>query len=138
MAQNRTITGQILSNDDDAPMPGVTVTIKGTTRGTITDAMGNYSIAAPQNSVLVYSSVGSVGQEVRIDNQSVINLKLVSDSRQLTEVVVTALGIQKEKKGLGFSQTQLDNKELTIARTTNLTNALSGKIAGVRIAGNYR
>ena len=136
MAQNRTITGQILSNDDDAPMPGVTVTIKGTTRGTITDAMGNYSIAAPQNSILVYSSVGSVGQEVRIDNQSVINLKLVSDSRQLTEVVVTALGIQKEKKGLGFSQTQLDNKELTIARTTNLTNALSGKIAGVRIAGS--
>ena len=63
MAQNRTITGKILSNDDDSPMPGVTVTIKGTTRGTITDAMGDYSIAAPQNAILVYSSVGSIGRK---------------------------------------------------------------------------
>lgn len=135
-AQDRTITGQVTSQDDDTPLPGVNITIKGTSRGTTTNSEGKYTLSITGNPTLVYSFVGSIAQEVTVGNQSVINVRLTSDQRQLGEVVVTALGIQKEAKGLGFSQASINNQELTVGRTTNIANALSGKIAGVRIAGS--
>jgi len=135
-AQDRVLTGQIISQEDGTALPGVNVTIKGTTRGTTTNSEGKYSLNVAANTTLVFSFVGSVAQEIAVGNQSVINVRLVSDQRQLGEVVVTALGIQKEAKGLGFSQTSINNQELTVGRTTNIANALSGKIAGVRITGS--
>lgn len=136
VAQDRTVTGQVLADNDGSPIPGANIAIKGTSRGTTTDANGKYTISAPQDAVLVYSFVGTVSQDIKIGNQSIINVRLASDQRQLTEVVVTALGIQKEAKGLGFSQSSINNQELTVGRTTNIANALSGKVAGVRIGSS--
>jgi len=134
-AQERQITGKVTSNEDGSSLPGVNVTIKGTSRGTTTDASGSYRISVPDKTVLVFSFVGMVTREVNVGNQTVLNVQLSSDARQLGEVIVTAFGIEKEKKGVGFSQAQLNNAELTVARTTNIANALSGKVAGVRVSG---
>ncbi|AQG78489.1 SusC/RagA family TonB-linked outer membrane protein [Spirosoma montaniterrae] len=135
-AQERTITGRITSAEDGTPIPGASVAIKGTNRGTTTDANGTYRLGVGTADRLVVSFVGMLNQEVEIGNRSVIDVSLKADSRQLNEVVVTALGVQKEAKGLGFSQTTIKNEELTVGRTTNIANALSGKIAGVRISGS--
>ncbi len=135
-AQERTITGRITSAEDGSPIPGASVAIKGTNRGTTTDADGAYRLGVGAADRLVVSFVGMLNQEVEIGNRSVIDVSLKADSRQLNEVVVTALGVQKEAKGLGFSQATIKNEELTIGRTTNIANALSGKVAGVRISGS--
>lgn len=103
-AQERRVTGTVSANEDGTTMPGVSVVIKGTTRGTNTDANGNYSISVPdKGGRLVFSFVGSVQQEAEIGNQSVINIKLASDSRQLSEVVVTGTGVATTKAKLGIA-----------------------------------
>ncbi|RYC71639.1 SusC/RagA family TonB-linked outer membrane protein [Spirosoma sordidisoli] len=135
-AQERIVSGKITNVEDGTPIPGASVSIKGTNRGTTTDVNGTYRLNVGTDNGLVVSFVGMMSQEVEIGSRSVIDVALKPDSRQLTEVVVTALGIQKEAKGLGFSQTSINNQELTVGRTTNIANALSGKIAGVRIAGS--
>jgi TonB-linked SusC/RagA family outer membrane protein len=132
----RTVSGKVTSGEDGSPLPGVSVVVKGTSTGTTTDVEGSYKIAAPDNSTLVFSYVGFVTQEVQVGPRSVVDVTLASDEKLLSEVVVTALGIEKDKKGLGVSLKEVSNSELTIARTTNVVNALSGKIAGVRVAGN--
>jgi TonB-linked SusC/RagA family outer membrane protein len=134
-AQNRTVTGTVAAADDGQPIAGANVSVKGTTTGTTTDGGGTYRLTVPDDATLVFSFVGTLTQEIAVGNQTVINVRLQADTRQLEEVVVTALGIQKAAKGLGFSQNSLKNEELTVARTTNLVNSLSGKIPGVRIAG---
>jgi TonB-linked SusC/RagA family outer membrane protein len=136
LAQDRTVSGKVTSGEDGSSLPGVNVVIKGTTRGMVTNPDGNYTIAVPANATLSFSFVGFASKEVAVGSQTSINVSLEPDSRTLGEVVVTALGIQKEKKGLGFSEKTLNNTELTVARTTNVANALSGKVAGVRVAGN--
>lgn len=135
-AQERSISGRITSADDGSPIPGASVAIKGTNRGTTTDADGAYRLNVGNAGQLVVSFVGMLNQEVEIGNRTTIDVALRTDSRQLNEVVVTALGIQKEAKGLGFSQASINNQELTVGRTTNIANALSGKVAGVRITGS--
>ena len=135
-AQDKIITGKVISDDDSSPLPGVSINIKGTSKGTLTGSDGKYSINTPENTVLVFSFIGFGSREVKVIKQSEINVTLNVDTRVLNEVVVTALGIQKEKKGLGFSEKTLNNTELQVARTTNVANALAGKISGVRVAGN--
>ncbi|MFN4145281.1 MAG: carboxypeptidase-like regulatory domain-containing protein [Runella sp.] len=135
-AQERSVSGRVTSGEDGSLLPGVNVVIKGTTRGVNTDLEGNFKINVPDKAVLVFSYVGFTPKEVAVNNLSTLNVTLEPDTRTLSEVVVTALGIQKEKKGLGFSERSINNDELTVARTTNVANALSGKISGVRIAGN--
>ena len=132
----RMVTGKVTSSEDGSPLPGVSVVLKGTTSGTTSDVDGNYKISAPDNATLVFSYVGFLKQELAVGSQSVINVTMQADDKVLSEVVVTALGIEKDKKGLGVSLREVSNSELTIARTTNVVNALSGKIAGVRVAGN--
>ncbi|NJK84702.1 MAG: TonB-dependent receptor plug domain-containing protein [Bacteroidales bacterium] len=122
-------------NTDGEPIPGVSVIVKGTNTGTATDIDGNYILEVPPGSTLVFSSVGMSRVEVPVDNQTVINVNLEPDVVGLEEVVVTALGISREKKRLGYSVTEVDNEEFTQGTGTNLTNALSGKVAGVQVSG---
>jgi TonB-linked SusC/RagA family outer membrane protein len=136
-AQQRTVTGKVVSGEDQSPLPGVNILIKGTTQGTITDATGNYSIElASADDVVVFSFVGFISQEVQVNGQSAINITLSPDAKELSEVVVTALGVQREKKALGYSVQSVQNESLTTARETNVVNQLSGKIAGVTVVGS--
>ncbi|MCY7349182.1 MAG: SusC/RagA family TonB-linked outer membrane protein [Cytophagaceae bacterium] len=135
-AQEQIVTGKVTALEDGSLLPGVNISVKGTPRGTNTDNAGQYRISVAPNEVLVFSFVGSLTQEITVGTRTTLNVVLKNDASQLEEVVVTALGITKQKKGLGFSEKTLNNAELTVARTTNLSNALTGKISGVRVAGS--
>jgi TonB-linked SusC/RagA family outer membrane protein len=128
------ISGKITASADGAPLPGASVQVKGSNTGVITDLDGNFSIDAPANSTLVVSFVGYKGVEIPVGNQTIINFSL-DEGSNLDEVVVTALGIKKEAKKLGYSTTTVAAEQLTENRTPNFINALSGKIAGVNISG---
>ena len=135
-ALDQEITGSVTDAEDGSPLPGVNVVAKGTTIGTITDIEGNYILSVPdETEVLVFSSVGYAPQEVTIAGQSVINLSMSADVTELGEVVVTALGIEKDSKTLGYATTTVDPEELTVNRTPNVMNSLQGKVAGVNISG---
>ncbi|MGE5419361.1 MAG: SusC/RagA family TonB-linked outer membrane protein [Chloroflexota bacterium] len=136
MAQTNVITGTVTSAvEAEGPIPGVTVQVKGTTIGAITDVNGKYSITAPANATtLVFSYVGMKTQEVAISGQSVVNCTLQSDVVGLNEVVVTAMGISREKKALGYAVQDVKSDQLTQAASTSLGSALQGKISGVEIA----
>jgi len=137
MAQDRTVTGRVTSAEDGSALPGVNVVVKGTANGTVTDSDGRYTISVPATgATLLCSFIGLETKQLAVGELSVVDASLVSDVTQLSEVVVTALGVERERKTLGFSVKDIDNKELTVARTTNVVNALSGKIAGVRVAGS--
>ena len=126
------ISGTVTAAKDKTPIPGVSVTVKGTTQGTSTDASGNYSLNAT-GGTLVYSFVGYASKEVQIGNQSVINIQLEEDSQSLEEVVVTALGIKKDAKKLGYATSTVNSEALTENRQPNFMNALQGKVAGVNV-----
>ncbi|RIV25006.1 SusC/RagA family TonB-linked outer membrane protein [Fibrisoma montanum] len=135
-AQNRVITG-IVSSAEEGPLPGVNVVLKGTTVGSTTDALGKYSLSVPGDAaVITFSSIGFLTEELTVGNRSTFNLTLKADTRQLQEVVITALGVAKEKKALGYGVQELKGSALTEARSSNVANALSGKIAGLRISSN--
>jgi TonB-linked SusC/RagA family outer membrane protein len=136
MAQ-RIISGKIVSGEDQSSIPGVNILVKGTTNGTITDADGNYTIgSASDNDVLVFSFVGFLSQEVAVSGRTTIDVSLANDSRQLSEVVVTALGIERETRDLGYAVQELNSGDITKAKETNIGNALAGKVAGVTVVGN--
>ncbi|MBP1616768.1 MAG: SusC/RagA family TonB-linked outer membrane protein [Bacteroidetes bacterium] len=134
VAQNKRISGTVVDSNGD-PVTGATVVVKGTTVGVSTDIDGKYSISVPQNGkTLVISLIGSKTKEMAVGD----NLKIVleNDSRALDEVVVTALGITREKKALGYSVSEVSSDELTKSRggLSNPINALQGKVAGLQIA----
>jgi TonB-linked SusC/RagA family outer membrane protein len=132
-----TVTGKIISGEDSSPLPGVNILVKGTSMGTISDVDGNYRIDVPSaDATLTFSFVGYVSQEVALGGRAAVDIVLASDARQLSEVVVTALGIQKEKKALGYAVQSISSEELTTARETNVVNQLAGKIAGVTVIGS--
>ncbi|RAJ97553.1 TonB-linked SusC/RagA family outer membrane protein [Larkinella arboricola] len=133
-AQDRRVTGTILSGKDQQPIAGVSVVIKNTTLGTSSDADGKFSLSAPANAVLVFSSIGFLGREVPIGNQTVLTVTLEEGSQNLNEVVVTALGIKKEAKRLGYATANVSSEQITTNRTVNFMNALQGKVAGVNIS----
>jgi TonB-linked SusC/RagA family outer membrane protein len=136
-AQDRTVSGRVTSIEDGSALPGVNVVLKGTAIGTSTDSDGRYTLSVPPTGgVLVFSFIGLESQEVEIGERSVIDITLRLDVTQLSEVVVTALGLERETKALGFSVKEVKNEELTVARTTNVVNALNAKVAGVRVAGS--
>ena len=134
LAQSR-ITGKVSNEADNQALPGVTVLVKGTTTGTSTTADGSYSINAPSNSTLVFSYIGYTSKEVKVGNQSILNVGLTESAEALSEVVVTALGIKKEAKKLGYATTTIAAQALTENRSPNFINTLQGKIAGVNISG---
>jgi TonB-linked SusC/RagA family outer membrane protein len=135
LAQTIVITGTVASSvAGEGPIPGVTVIVKGTTIGAITDANGKYSITVPSNATtLVFSYIGMKSQEVLIGGRTVIDGIMASDLIGLNEVVVTALGIAKEKKALGYSVQDVKGDEITKAKETNVINSLQGRISGAQI-----
>ena len=132
-----TVSGRVTAGEDAAALPGVNILVKGTAEGTISDADGNFTISAPSSeSVLVFSFVGYIAQEIAIGGRTSINVALTTDSQQLSEVVVTALGIERETRDLGYAVQEINGDDLTKARETNVGNALAGKVAGVTVVGN--
>ncbi len=131
-AQQRTITGTVVSNDN-TPMPAVSVIVKGRGEGTQTDVNGKFSISANDGEILVISAVGFSPQEFRIGKSSSVNIILQQGDSKLEEVVVTALGIKKEKRALGYAVSELSSTELMKNKNTNIVNSLAGKVPGVNI-----
>lgn len=135
-AQDRALKGRVISKTDGSGLPGANVLIKGTERGTTTNANGEFTLNSPASAVLVVSFIGHKPTEVVAGNSSSLVVTLEEDASILGEVVVTALGITREKKALGYSVQEVGGKQLTQARTTNFVNSLSGKIAGVQVTGS--
>ncbi len=132
-AQTKTITGKVV-DDQGQPIPGSSIIVKGTTTGTISSPDGRYSIAVPDDATtLIFSFVGMKMQEIAIGTSTTINVTLTSDSEDIDEVVVTALGISREKKALGYAVQEVSGDELTKAKDQNIVNSLSGKISGVQV-----
>lgn len=132
-----TVTGKVTSGEDGLPLPGVNILLKGTAIGTISDSNGDYVInVTSSQDVLVFSFVGYIAQEVPVEGRSNISVALTTDARQLSEVVVTALGLEREKRDLGYAVQEIDGDDMTKARETNIGNALAGKVAGVTVVGN--
>jgi TonB-linked SusC/RagA family outer membrane protein len=131
----QTVSGRVTNSADGTGLPGVSVLVKGTTTGTTTDTDGKYSISPsdPANAVLVFSFIGFASQEVPVGNKSSVDVSLSEDITQLGEVVVTALGIERETKSLTYSVQEVKGEQLTNVRDANFMNSLSGKVAGVFI-----
>ncbi|CAG5002226.1 TonB-dependent receptor P26 [Dyadobacter sp. CECT 9275] len=130
----QTITGTVNSKTDGSALPGVSVLVKGTTNGTTTDAAGKFSIAASPSNSLVFSFIGYKNVEVLVGSQSVVNLTMEEDAAMLNEVVVTALGISKDQRALGYSTAVVNNEALVKTASPNFANALYGKAPGVNIS----
>ncbi|MFM9839798.1 MAG: SusC/RagA family TonB-linked outer membrane protein [Cyclobacteriaceae bacterium] len=129
-----TVSGKITSGEDQSTLPGVNILVKGTTNGTISDADGNFSINANSaNDVLVFSFVGFTTQEVGINNRTSFDVTLGSDAKQLSEVVVTALGVKKELRTIGYTTQEVKGQDLVKAREPNPLNSLTGKVAGLNV-----
>jgi TonB-dependent starch-binding outer membrane protein SusC len=133
--QQRTITGTITSLEDNMPLPGVSVILKGTSTGTVTDIDGRYSIEAPDGAVLVFSYVGYISEESVVGNSSVINMVLSPDLTQLEEIVVIGYGTVK-KSDLTGSVASVKSEELTAYPAINAVQSLQGRAAGVNITAN--
>ncbi len=133
--QDHTVRGQV-TDSKGVPLTGVSVLIKGTKTGATTNENGMYSLILPNgNATLVFTYIGFVTREVAVNNQAVINIKMSESSNALNEVVVTALGINRQKRSIGYAVTELKGEEFTQARENNVANALSGKVAGVNAIG---
>lgn len=131
------VKGTVMDSKDGTPIPGVSIVVKGTLTGTVTDIDGKYVLPIPAGyNELIFSFVGMLTKEEKIDGRAVINISLEDDVVGLNEVVVTALGISREKKSLGYSVQDMKGEELAKAKETNIVNSLSGKIAGVQITNS--
>ncbi|HTE34030.1 MAG TPA: SusC/RagA family TonB-linked outer membrane protein [Chryseolinea sp.] len=129
-----TVNGRVTSSEDGSGIPGVNVVVKGTQTGTITDAEGKYSLTtADDNGTLVFSYIGFLSQEVAIGGKSVIDVSMEPSMESLNEVVVTALGIQREEQSLGYSVGKVKGADITNVAQENVLNSLAGRVAGVTI-----
>lgn len=128
-----TINGRVIEADGETPLVGVTVMVKGTSSGTVTDIDGNYSVEASETDILVFSYIGYQTQEVAVGSQTRIDVKLSQSAIIANEVVVTALGLTRQEKSLGFSVERLEGDELRRVTQENVLNGLAGKVAGVTI-----
>jgi len=135
MQPGRKITGKV-TDVRGSVIPGVSVVVKGTTTGVTTNNDGNYSLTTSADAnVLVFSFVGMISQEVSVGNKTTIDVVLTEEILGVDEVVITALGIKRSSKSLGYSTSQVNADQLSVNRTPNLMNSLSGKMAGVSISG---
>lgn len=128
------VSGTVVSSEDNMPLPGVSIVLKGTSTGFTTDFDGNYNIKLPNgNGTLIFSYIGFETREISVNGQSTINVSLATDMQALDEVVVTALGIKRKDKSLGYSVENVAAEELTRVTQANVLNSLSGKVAGVTL-----
>jgi TonB-linked SusC/RagA family outer membrane protein len=133
-AQERTVSGKVTSTEDGSSLPGVNVVIKGTTNGTVTDADGNYKLSVPASGgALLFSFIGLQTQEVPIGDRNVVDVSLALDVTQLSEVVVTAQGIQQEKRALGYAVSTVSGNTLIQKPESDVARMLTGKVPGVNI-----
>ncbi|MFY0482056.1 TonB-dependent receptor plug domain-containing protein [Flavobacterium sp. PLA-1-15] len=130
-AQERTVTGNV-SDSNGLPLPGVSIIIKGTSTGTQTDFDGNFSLSAAPNQILVFSYIGTKTQEV-VASSTNLKVKLADDATELEGVVVTAFGIKRNPKDLGYSVSSIKAEELTENSEPDLIRSLNGKVAGVNV-----
>lgn len=133
LAQSRVVTGKVTASEDGTALPGVSVSLKGTSRGVTTTADGSYKISIDNGAALQFSFVGYKPQTISVGSQSTINVVLVADAAELSEVVVTALGLTRTKNSLPYAAQQVKGDELTRVRTGNAFSALSGRVAGLQI-----
>ncbi len=131
IAQEISVNGKVTSVDQGLGLPGVSVVVKGTSHGTVSDLDGQYSINTPANGVLVYSFIGYTSQEIDVRSRTNINVVMEESQYELEEVVITALGIQKDKKALGYAVQEVDGAEFEKAREPNVISSLSGRVAGL-------
>ncbi|MCF6357339.1 MAG: TonB-dependent receptor, partial [Draconibacterium sp.] len=125
----------VVTSDSGELLPGVTIVIKGTSQGTVSNIDGEYSIVVPNaQSTLVFSFVGMETQEVALNGKTNVDVTLKTTSIGLDDVVVTALGISREKKSLGYSVGEVSGESLQQVAQENVLNGLAGKVAGVAIS----
>jgi TonB-linked SusC/RagA family outer membrane protein len=128
------VTGRVLDENNN-PLPDVSVQVKGTRKGTTTNRNGEFSIEADKGDVLIFSFIGFQTAEVTVGDNTVLSISLKGSNESHSEVVITALGIRKESKRVGYSLTKLNGESLTKAREVNVANGLVGKVAGVNVSG---
>ncbi|GAB3726680.1 SusC/RagA family TonB-linked outer membrane protein [Hymenobacter agri] len=137
LAQTRTVSGRVTDQTSGEGLPGVTVLLKGTSTGISTNANGDFSLAVPATGgTLVFSSVGMATQERAIGNESQFNVVLAQDNKQLSEVVVTALGVEKDIRSLGYATQEIKSGQISQKSEPNVLNALQGKVSGVTITNS--
>ncbi|MGJ8736538.1 SusC/RagA family TonB-linked outer membrane protein [Zobellia laminariae] len=131
-AQDKSITGAV-SDQDGLPLPGVNIVVQGTTNGTQTDFDGNYAISAGEGQKLVFSYIGYKNETRAVGASNTINLQMSEDAQALEEVVVTALGVERDAKSLSYSAPKVSSEDLSTAQNNNAISALSGKVAGLKV-----
>ncbi len=132
--QGITVTGTVISASDGMALPGLSILQKGSTNGTVTNVEGKYSINVPADATLVFSFIGFTPQEIEVQGKRVIDVSMEENVEALDEVVVTALGIKREEKSLGFSVGRVGGDELTRVAQENVLNSMAGKVSGVTIS----
>lgn len=136
-AQNRNISGRVTDRQTGDGLPGVTVLVKGTTNGVSTNSDGTFALSnVPAGATLVLSSIGYISVERAVGTEDQINIGLASDSKQLSEVVVTSLGIERDTRSLGYTTQEIKAEQLSQKSEPNVLNALQGKVAGVTITSS--
>ena len=136
LAQDVTVTGRVTSSDDGSALPGVSVQVKGMTRGATTDANGAYRVSVPTGPArLVFSYIGFGNQEVAVDSRTTINIVLTASAQSLNEIVITAQGIERDKRSLGYSTQEVGGSQISQRSEPTVLNALQGKVPGVSITG---
>ncbi|MEH6682036.1 MAG: SusC/RagA family TonB-linked outer membrane protein [Sediminicola sp.] len=134
MSQDKTVSGTVTAASDGNPLPGVSIVVQGTTQGTQTDFDGNYSIQVGQGQTLQFSYIGMKGQDISVGTSNTINVIMEEDASTLDEVVVTALGLKRQKKSLTYATQTVETESIDEARAQkNLVNSLQGKVAGLSI-----
>ena len=133
-AQGKIVSGRVTSDGNNSPLAGISVLVKGTNIGVSSDAQGRYSLTIPKaNATIVFSFTGYTTQEIDVSDKKVVNVQMAADLKELSEVVVTAFGIEKSKKALTYSTQVVDGSKLTEARETNVVNSLKGRVAGLHV-----
>ena len=132
LAQDKTISGTV-NDQDGLPLPGVNILVEGTTTGTQTDFDGNYSITGSEGQTLLFSYIGQKDIRQVIGASDTMNVNMEEDAQALEEVVVTAYGIKKEKRSLGYAAQEVDGEAITNSGASNVVDALAGKSSGVQV-----
>ena len=136
-AQERRVTGKITAAEDGVPLPGVNVVVKGTSLGTVTNSEGIYALNIPaESTTLIFSFIGLLTQEVEMGDRTVIDLQMAQDVQQLGEVVVTAVGIERERKALGYSVETVSGDKVQQVSEPDPLRALTGKVPGLNIVAS--
>jgi TonB-linked SusC/RagA family outer membrane protein len=135
-AQARIVSGTIADAETSEPLIGASIVVKNTTKGVITDIEGHYSIEVSEGNILRYSFIGYISKEIQVGSSNVIDVAMEPDVKNLGEVVVTAMGITKETKSLGYAVQGVNSEELNKVKEPNLVNSLNGKIAGVNVTNS--